>query len=278
MKLLISALVLALFYLFLIRPRRRRAGLLPAQCRFFAHRGLHDAASGIPENSLPAFRRALECGYGIELDVRLSADRVPVVFHDVSLSRMCAVDLPVESLTFQELQNYPLAGGERIPSLKEVLRAVDGKVPLLVELKMERLDFSLVRAVDGLLAAYSGKYLVQSFHPAALWWYRLHRPQILRGQLSTHFNAEHRTLSPFQFLLGKMILNAVSRPDFLSYNWRFRRDTSLFLCRRLFGAPSAGWVVRSARELELCRKAFDLFIFENFLPDAIRGGASFSVR
>lgn len=267
MKILIILFVLALFYLFLICPRRRRIAPFPSSYRFFAHRGLHDAAAGIPENSLAAFRRAMEWGYGIELDVRLSADRVPVVFHDASLSRMCAIDVRVDSLTLQELQQYSLAGGERIPSLKETLSAIGGKVPLLIEIKMERLDFSLVRAVDALLSSYSGEYLVQSFHPAALWWYRLHRPQVLRGQLSTHFNAENRSLSPFQFLLGKMVLNAVSRPDFLSYNWHFRQDVSLFLCRRLFSAPCAGWVIRSSREMEVCRRDFDLFIFEKFLPE-----------
>lgn len=259
--------LILILYLFLIRPRFRRADGSAFLGVCFAHRGLYDPEAGIPENSLPAFRRAAEAGYGIELDVRLSGDGVPIVFHDANLSRMCAIDQRAGALSWQKLREYPLAGTqERIPTLAEVLQLVDGRVPLLVEIKMERMDLRTPRRIDALLREYPGAYCVESFHPLALWWYRRHRPDVFRGQLSTHFNAENRSLSPFQFLLGKMVLNVFSRPDFISYNWRFRKDASLFLCRRLFGAGAAGWVIRSPQELKACRHDFQMYIFEDFLP------------
>lgn len=259
--------IVTLLYLFLIRPRAKSPDAVPFLYRHFAHRGLHDAALGIPENSLAAFERAAEAGYGIELDVQLSADGVPVVFHDAALSRMCAIDRRVDSLTFDQLRSYYLAGTkEQIPSFSEVLSLVNGRVPLLVEIKMDHMDRRIPAAVDKLLSDYSGDYCIESFHPMALWWYRKNRPDILRGQLSTHFNVENRSLSPLQFLLGKMVLNLIGRPDFISYNRLFCKDLSLFLCRRVFHAHAAGWVIRSDRELKACRKYFDMYIFEGFLP------------
>lgn len=268
MKALLIVLILfILLYLFLICPRTRKPDASPFLHRCFAHRGLHDARQGIPENSLAAFGRAVEAGCGIELDVQLSSDGVPVVFHDAALSRMCAIDRRVDSLTFEQLKSYYLADTkELIPSFSEVLSLVNGKVPLLVEIKMDHIDRKIPAAINELLSGYSGDYCIESFHPLALWWYRKNRPDVLRGQLSTHFNVENRTLSPLQFLLGKMVLNLISRPDFISYNRRFRRDLSLFLCTRVFHAHAAGWVIRSEKELETCRKYFDMYIFEGFLP------------
>lgn len=256
-----------LLYLFLIRPRLKRPDSLPFQNIFYAHRGLHHPQNNIPENSLTAFSLAAEAGYGIELDVQLSADGVPVIFHDALLGRMCGIDKRVDSLTFSELRALHLLNTqEKIPSLSEVLQLVAGKVPLLVEIKMDHMDFQIPQKIDELLSAYHGPYCIESFHPAALWWYRLHRPDVYRGQLSTHFNVENHTFSPMQFLLGKMVLNIISRPDFISYNRRFGKDLSLFLCRSVFGARCAGWVIRSEKELESSRKTFDMYIFEDFLP------------
>ena len=268
MKILILVIcILCPVYLFLLHPRMRRPDAKAFRGCFFAHRGLHDGNVSVPENSLPAFLKAAEKGYGIEMDVQLSADKIPVVFHDATLSRMCAIDRRVDSMTFEELKKLPLAEtGEHIPSFEEALRAVAGRVPLLVEIKMDRLSFDIPEKMDALLSSYTGLYCVESFHPAALLWYRKNRPQIFRGQLSTNFNIENHTLSPFQYLFGKMVLNAVSRPDFISYNWRFQKDPSLQLCRRLFGADCAGWVIRSPQELASCQKTFQMYIFEDFLP------------
>lgn len=107
------------------------------------------------------------------MDVQLSADRTPVVFHDATLGRMCGIDRRVNELTFAELRQLSLVNTkEHIPSFQEALALVNGKVPLLVELKMEHLDFDIPREADALLSEYSGDYCIESFHPAALYWYR----------------------------------------------------------------------------------------------------------
>ena len=169
---------LAALYVFLMHPRIRRADSSPFLGTFFAHRGLHDNNHQIPENSLAAFQRAVDAGYGIELDVQLSADQIPVVFHDATLGRMCGIDRRVNELTFAELRQLSLVNTkEHIPSFQEALALVNGKVPLLVELKMEHLDFDIPREADALLSEYSGDYCIESFHPAALDWYRKNRPQ-----------------------------------------------------------------------------------------------------
>lgn len=268
MKILLVLAALLILYLYLIMPRLRKPSSELFVNHYFAHRGLHDMSLGIPENSMEAFRRAVEAGYGIELDVQLSADGVPVIFHDSTLSRMCSLDLRVNELTWQELKSLSLAGTEhRIPSLAQFLSMVGGRVPLVVEIKMESLDFRIPACINHFLQKYDGPYCIESFHPAALLWFRMHRPEILRGQLSTNFNIENHSWNPAYYLLGKMVLNVFSRPDFISYNWVFRNDLSLRICCRLFGAVAAAWTIRSESELAACRRGFRLYIFEGFLPD-----------
>ena len=174
----------------------------PLSRHIFCHRGLHDNNRQIPENSLAAFQRAVDAGYGIELDVQLSADRIPVVFHDATLSRMCGIDRRVNELTFAELRQPFPCKYERADSFFQEALACNGS-SASVELKMEHLDFDIPRKADALLSEYSGNYCIESFHPAALYWYRKNRPQIFRGQLSTNFNIENHSLSPFQYLFGK---------------------------------------------------------------------------
>lgn len=241
---------------------------------YYAHRGLHNLNEGVPENSMKAFRLAVEKGYGIELDVQLSADGVPVVFHDNTLTRMCGVDRRVCDLTLAELKKLSLGGagkpdtGERIPTFQEFLEMADGRVPLIVEIKMEKWDARIPEAANGLLKDYRGPYCIESFHPGALVWYRKHRPDVFRGQLCTNFNKEHLNHSLPYFLLGKMLTNIAARPDFIAYNWKYRNDLSRRICCDLYHALPVAWTIRSRQELDECRKDFQLFIFEGFEPDA----------
>ncbi len=259
--------VLIPLYLFLICPRLNKPDAAPFLNRLYAHRGLYDAQRGVPENSLTAFRAAVAAGYGIELDVRLTADDVPVVFHDSSLKRMCGVDGRVEEIPFEKLRALPLSGGaEPIPSLAEVLEAVGGRVPLILEIKMEDMRRRVPEKMDPLLTAYHGPYCVESFNPLAVFWYRRHHPEILRGQLSTHFHEKNLFLAFPMYLMGKLLVNAISRPDFIAYGWRYSNDISFRLCCDLFHCHAACWVVRSPRELEQSRRHFQMLIFENFRP------------
>ncbi len=260
-----AVLLLAGLYLWLLMPRLRRPDHRAFQGWYYAHRGLHDRE--LPENSLPAFQKAVEGGYGIEFDVQLTKDRVPVVFHDETLARVCGVDGNVRDLTLAELREIPLRGGEnRIPTLEEVLALVDGRVPLIIEIKIHEDADTVCAAADRLIRDYRGVYCVESFHPAAVRWYRKNRQSVLRGQLSSDFSQPGKRESLPQKLVHYLLTNVSCRPDFIAYDHKHRRNFSRLVCKAVFHPLNVAWVVRSQVELDACKKDYDLFIFEDFLP------------
>ena len=272
-KLLSAPVIISGLYFLAIMPRMRgKPDMTPLDAKLFAHRGLFDNRTGAPENSMAAFRKAVEAGYGIELDVQLTADNVPVIFHDFSLLRACGTEGLVRDYTFDELQQFRLFGSdERIPPLAEFLEMVDGKVPLIVEYKSEDTDMTICRIVDPILKRYKGPYVIESFNPLVLGWYRLHRPYICRGQLSDGFlhDPKYQTwrkapvMFPFQFLLA----NFLSKPDFIAYNHLYKKNLSRSLCRDLFRVRSAAWTIRSEKQLTKAEPHFDVFIFDGFIPE-----------
>lgn len=268
MPVLITLAFLLLLYLFLIMPRmtgRPDASFLMKH--HYAHRGLHDNRSSAPENSMAAFERAAADGYGIELDVQLTRDRVPVVFHDETLSRVCGVSGNVRDYTFDELQAFPLlASGERIPRFADALKLVDGRVPLIIEIKIHERASEVCARADEILRDYKGPYCVESFDPRALAWYKKHRPQVVRGQLSSNFNKPGKREPFTQLLVHYLLLNVLGRPDFIAYDHLHKRSISRLLCRHLFGALSVAWTIKSQAELDAAKDDFDLFIFEQFMP------------
>ena len=269
MGILLIVAILTLLYLGMIMPAiRHKPQETELRKWFYAHRGLHDNATEAPENSLAAFRKAVEAGYGMELDVQLSKDKVPVVFHDMQLMRMCGVEGRVCDYTFAELQQFRLCDtNERIPAFAEVLGMVQGKTPLIVELKTETADISVCPLADKLLADYQGLYCVESFNPFALHWYRTKRPWVVRGQLSDAFvqSGEYRGI--LYLVLQCLLLNFVSKPDFVAYNCRYPNVLSRKICHGLFHNMAAAWTVKSAKQLEGIRKHFDIYIFEGFNPE-----------
>lgn len=267
MNILVIMVSLILLYLVLIMPRLHKPDCGPLLHHDYAHRGLHNLSAGIPENSMKAFQNAIEHGFGMEMDVQLSKDGVPVVFHDATLSRMCGIDKKVNELTFAQLEELSLGGTkERIPSFEEFLKLVDGKVPLIIEIKMEKRDDRIPETVNEFLKDYKGVYCIESFHPSALVWYRKNRPDVFRGQLCTNFCKENQSTSLAYFLLGKMLTNIAARPDFIAYNWLYRNDLGRRICCGLYHALPVAWTIRSQNEMDQCRKDFSLFIFEGFIP------------
>ena len=269
--LLVSAAVLAVLYLLAVMPRMtNRADIRPFLGRLYAHRGLHDNASDAPENSLAAFRKAAEKGFGIELDVQLTKDLVPVVFHDFTLKRVCGVDKKVRELTFDQLQELRLCGSDqRIPSFDQVLRLVKGRVPLIIEYKIEALDTRVCELGDRLLSDYPGAYCMESFNPLGVWWYKRHRKEVFRGILSDNYvkNGDRAFPAIFYEILHNMLFNFLAKPDFIAYNCRHYKDTARLICRNLYRAPAVAWTIKSQRELEERRADFDLFIFDSFVPE-----------
>lgn len=183
--------------------------------RFIAHRGLH--GDGVPENSMLAFQKAIDAGLPIELDVRLTKDARVVVHHDKWLSRMCGVDKRINELTYEELKELSLAGTDQhIPLFRDVLKFVDGRVPLLVEIKRGHELGVLERRTDHLLKQYKGRYAVQSFHPLHMLWFKLHSPKTYRGLLVTVAD----DCEPFENISSHVGAQTyswwISSPDFIS--------------------------------------------------------------
>ncbi len=234
----------------------------------YAHRGLWDMEQQIPENSLPAFARAVEHHYAIELDVHLSADGRLVVFHDDTLLRMCGVDQQVEQLTYEEFSRYSLKDTNcHAPLLSEVLQLVDGQVPLLIEMKLPDRDLSLCPVLAEQLTDYTGPVMIESFHPMGLRWFRKHRPEILRGQLSSRYSHAEPPAFLLKAASTQLLLNWISRPDFIAYNYKHCRSLGSLVHSRLFRTPFWVWTIRSEKAYRFCKKRFNGVIFEKILPE-----------
>mgnify|MGYP001780563887 CR=1 FL=1 len=263
--------VAAASWCLLLRPRTNQPGWEKLQGVRYAHRGLHDGAAGIPENSLAAFRRAVEGGFGAELDVHLMADGNLAVVHDSDLTRVCGRRALVEDLTARELTDYPLQGtAETIPLLEEVLSLFAGRAPLIVELKVaEGNADALVDAAMARLEGYQGAFCVESFHPAALLALKKRYPWVLRGQLSENFfrAGEAGKLSwPSSAVMTWLLSTALTQPDFIAYRHEDRRCPSLRLMKKLYGVHEVAWTVRSRAAMEALEREGATVIFEGFVP------------
>lgn len=264
-------LVMVVLYLLMIMPRMiKRPDFTPFLGRLYAHRGLHDNTTEAPENSMAAFQKAVEQGYGIELDIQLTKDEKIVVCHDFDLKRVCGEDVKVKDLTFDELQQYRLyQSQETVPLFSDVLALVDGRVPLIIEYKSEDFNTRLFALADAMLREYKGLYCVESFNPLLVLWYRKNNKEIVRGILSDSYIKEGFTAFPKwgYFMLHHLLTNGVTKPDFVAYHHTYHKDLSRTLCRKLYRAPAVAWTIQSQQDLERRRKDFDLFIFDSFIPE-----------
>ena len=253
-------------YLFLIRTRRADVIMKAYAGVNFAHRGLH--GEGVAENSLSAFRRALDEGIGVELDVRLTKDGSLVVFHDDTLTRVAGIDKRVDSLTLEELRSARLLGTEdTVPTFREVMELVDGKIPLLIEIKEDRGNSEVTKTLVRELEGYVGPYIVESFNPLSLRTFRKLRPDVPLGILSQHF-CRHDAYKGkiLYFLLQNNMLNFLSSPDFVAYCHTDADMPPVKLARAVFHTPVLAWTVRSEEEGRAAKKAgFDALIFENYI-------------
>ena len=213
---------------------------------------------------MPAFRKAVQQGFIIENDIHLTADGEVVVFHDDTAARMCGVDRKIEDMTLAEIKELRLGHtAEMIPTLQECLDLVDGKVPLLIEFKCDFSNYrALCEAANRILSDYHGKYLMQSFFPYAVQWYKKNRPDICRGQLATAFKGEGLV----RRAAGCLLFNILSRPDFVSYDHKEANHPCRRLCTKL-GAYPVGWTFRTQEELDRGKSNFKTYIFDMFIPE-----------
>ncbi len=269
LNIIIFLVVILVLYLLVIMPKlRKHPGLKSLLGWHYAHRGLHNNQGEAPENSLRAFALAVQHHYGIELDVQITKDQVPVIHHDYSLKRACGVDQKISELTYEELGHYRLFQSEEtIPTLNEALDLIHGQVPLIIELKIPWGASATCEAVSKHLEHYQGEYCVESFNPFGLAWYRKNRPMVIRGQLSTDFRKEKIEGNKVQyFILKHLLFNFHTKPDFIAYQHTYKSGLSYRVCRKLYRVTSAAWTIRSEQELIDNSSDFDLMIFEHFQP------------
>lgn len=230
--------------------------------RYIAHRGLHDSEH--PENSLSAFQNAIDNGYAIELDVREIGDGTVVVFHDDTLKRMTGMDGYVRNIPSKDnLKKYKLNGSkESIPTLKQVLKLINGQVPLLIEIKNTGKVGKLEEALLAELKKYNGEYAIQSFNPYVVGWFATNAPDVWRGQLSCKFKGENMNFLK-KCILSKMKLNKKVKPHFISYKF----DEIPRVCSTKYkDLPLITWVITSQQEYMSVVKKCDNIIFEGFVP------------
>lgn len=262
---IVAAIVI--LYLLMIMPRiLHKPDMSAFYGRLYAHRGLHDNTSDAPENSLAAFGKAVEDGYGIELDIQLTKDGQVVVFHDDTLKRVCGIEGKVCDYTYEQLQEFRLCDSdERIPLFTDVLSLVNGKVPLIVEFKGNSTDMSLCPVADAILQDYKGVYCMESFNPLIVAWYRKNRPAVVRGQLSESFFSEGKK-TVLNFVLQNLLLNFYAKPDFIAYKWSDYKTLARRICRKFYGTVAVTWTIQSGEAYEASKEHFDLFIFDSFIP------------
>jgi len=242
--------------------------------RPIAHRALHDAGQGIPENGVTAVRRAVQAGYGIEIDVQPSADGVAMVFHDGTLDRMTSAQGPVRGRTAQDLCDLHLVGSEEtIPTLTQVLDIVAGQVPLLIELKDQSsglgdADDGLEQAVVSALEGYDGPVAVMSFNPYMMGNMQRLAPHIPRGLVTCGFiPSKWPHLSP-EVCTALRSISAFGTVGarFISHEWT---DLGSPRVAELKGndTPVLCWTVTSQQVEEGARRVADNITFEGYLPD-----------
>ena len=229
-----------------------------------AHRGLH-AADGPPENTLAAFRAARAAGYGVELDVRLAADGVPVVVHDADLVRVAGRPDVVARTPAAALAAIRLAGAdEGVPTLAAVLAALPD-VPVMVELKHDAARLGgLEAAVAPVVAGHAGPVCVASFHPAAVAWFRRHVPAVVRVLTLTHAPERGVPRWVARLLAERAVVRAVA-PHALSHDVG-GLPSALTTAWRATGGPVHAWTVRDAAGLATARAHADVPIFEGLRP------------
>ncbi|MFN3953968.1 MAG: glycerophosphodiester phosphodiesterase family protein [Pararhodobacter sp.] len=257
-----------------------RPGLHPDfLTRPIAHRALHDLAAGRPENSLAAVRAAVEAGYGIEIDLQGSADGVAMVFHDDTLERLTAAEGPVRAQSAAALSELPLTGGAGagIPTLAEVLQAVGGRVPLLIEVKdqsgsMGPVDGVLERATAAALQGYQGPVALMSFNPHSVAALAEAAPDLPRGLTTYAFPASDFPQAADNPALEarRAALAAIADYDrvgasFISHHWRDLANPRVAELKTA-GATVLCWTLRSPAEDAEARNLAANVTFEGYLP------------
>ena len=236
-----------------------------------AHRGLHDRAAGVVENSRTAARAAMSRDLAIECDVQLTADAEAVVFHDFTLDRLTRESGPVADLRAERIESIALLGSaDRIPTFTSFLATVDGRVPLLCEIKSRfDGDLRLADRVADLAAGYPGPLAIKSFDPAVVAHLRgcaLPNPLGIVAE-AAYDDPEWASLTAgMRAGLAALAHVGDTRPDFLSWRVHDLPHAAPQLFRAALGRPVLVWTVRAADQRQRAARWADQMVFEGFAP------------
>ncbi|MFA5036009.1 MAG: glycerophosphodiester phosphodiesterase family protein [Candidatus Izemoplasmatales bacterium] len=234
--------------------------------KLIAHRGLHTGNSITPENSMKAFRLAIDKNYGIECDVNVLKDGTVVVFHDKDLKRMCGDNRCLQDLTIEEIkQVHLLDSNERIPTLQEFLDLVDSRVPLLIELKPNGSYKVLCEAFMKVMDRYQGEWAMHSFHPGSVNWFRINRPEVIRGQISEYFLQDNKMNKLLRFCMKHLLFNIVTHPDFVNYGIHNLPNKYVDRAQRR-GIVIIAYAAHNQEQFDMCKQHYSNSVFEFFEP------------
>ena len=227
--------------------------------KIISHRGIYDNKN-IFENSLEAITKAKEKNYIVEIDIHITKDDQIVVFHDYNTKRITKKDMIIENNNYKDLNNQDIY---HIPLLEEVLELVNGKVPLLIEIKQKRKAGKLEHKLMDILNNYKGEYAIQSFNPLTIYWFKKNYPNILRGQLSYKFKTK-KILKLKKYILSNMFFNIITKPNFISYKYD---ELSLSKIKKYKqkNITILGWTITNKKEYNKNIKIYDNLICEKFI-------------
>jgi len=233
---------------------------------FIAHRGLHTRDGVVPENTLLAFSKAIEKGFGIELDINVLKDGTVVCFHDKDLNRLCGINQELRNLNYDDVKNIKiLKSNETIHSMKEVLEFVNGSVPLLIELKPFGDHELLCRKFMEVMEGYQGLWAMHSFHPKTVFWFRMNHPEVIRGQITEYFRDDEKMKKITKYLMKTMFFNPFTKPDFINYGVKDMPNKYLdHLMKK--GMTIIGYASHSQKEFDMVKNHYHNSVFEYFIP------------
>ena len=232
-----------------------------------AHRGLF--GDKIPENSIPAFKNAIKNKLPIELDATCLVDGVVVVFHDEKLARMTGKDGFISNCKYSDISKLTLGQSkEKIPTLKDALDVIDGKVPVLIKIKNFGKIGGVEKAVWKILQEYRGEYAISSYNPYTLEWFKKNAPKIKRCQLASFFTNKEIT-GVKKFYLKRLLLNKkISEPNFIAYN---AEDLPNKYIKKYMGViPVLAYGVNNEGDETRLENFVDNIIFSGFIPKKLQ--------
>jgi len=227
--------------------------------KIIAHRGIHDNLS-VYENSIEAIKLAVDKNYAVEIDVRLTLDGKIIVFHDNNLNRMMGKDMIIEENNYDDLKKN---SHYHIPLLEEILDVINCKVPILIEIKDHKKIGKLETKLVCILNNYDGDYLIQSFNPYIVYWFKKNFPFILRGQLS--YSYKNKKIGFFKrIMLSNMLFNKISKPHFISYKYDELPIEKIRKFQKC-GVTVLGWTINNRNDLAKFLDIYDNLIVDNLI-------------